>query len=62
MQRIQSAILLAILLVSTAAALSYGAKKSEQAECIKWAQQAREYPGFYYTQWQREQCAAVMPK
>lgn len=37
-------------------ALKMGVDRSEQAECIQWREQAAEYPLWYSTQWQREQC------
>lgn len=30
--------------------------RTETATCIKWQEQASEYPGFYLTQWQKQQC------
>lgn len=33
-------------------------ERSETAECISWKSQSVEYPGFYLTKWQAEQCAA----
>lgn len=32
------------------------AHKQEQKECATWAAQAKEYPKFYYTEWQKVQC------
>lgn len=32
--------------------------RSERAECLKWQGEARQYPGYYLTQWQAQQCAA----
>ena len=46
------------LAVAVFVALSYGIPKGEKAECIKWEQQAREFPNFYLTKWQDEQCIA----
>lgn len=49
-----------ILLIAFGAAKAIGAgtKRSERAECIKWEQQAKEYPLYYSTAWQKEQCKA----
>lgn len=44
--------LLAVLFFS----LKVGLEKTERNECLKWRQEAREYPLWYSTQWQREQC------
>lgn len=32
--------------------------RSEKVECYKWQDQAKQYPGFYLTQWQAMQCEA----
>jgi len=31
-------------------------EKSEKLECVKWQGWAKEYPNFYTTQWQKDQC------
>lgn len=36
--------------------LSIGVNRSERAECIKWNEWAKDYPLYYSTQWQLEQC------
>jgi len=33
-----------------------GIKKQEKMECQRWATQAKEYPLFFYAEWQTEQC------
>ena len=37
-------------------ALDAGLKKHEKTECLKWQEQSQEYPGWYSTDWQKEQC------
>ena len=39
--------------------LNYGIKKSAQVECYKWQDQAQEFPLFYLTQAQADQCKAL---
>lgn len=36
----------------------WGANNSEKVECIQWQKQAMEYPSFFATTWQVEQCNA----
>ena len=38
------------------AILEMGIEKQEKFECYQWQKQAKEFPGFYLTEWQREQC------
>lgn len=45
-----------LVLVSLFGIMAWSLKKSEQNECVKWARQAKEIPGFYYTGWQKSQC------
>lgn len=35
---------------------SYAIAKHEAMECKRWAEQSAQYPGFYYTDWQKEMC------
>lgn len=39
--------------------LNSGLTAQERAECARWSAEAREYPNYYMTAWQREQCGAV---
>lgn len=39
-------------------AIAYGEWRNESVECSTWQQQARDFPGFYLLQWQRDQCDA----
>jgi len=36
--------------------LKVGINKQEQRECQIWKAQSEQYPNFYYTDWQKEQC------
>lgn len=51
-----------IIAVALGAALMWaivvGTGRSENAECIKWSQEADAYPGFFLAQWQFDQCSA----
>jgi len=44
--------------------LNLGLKRQERLECLEWKRQEREYPNFYWTEWQIEQCkrAGILPK
>ena len=59
MQKILSIATLAVFSVCALFVLNFAIRRAERAECVKWHQQANEYPGFYLTQWQRAQCEAV---
>lgn len=45
-------------LAAVAYAAMIGESRNEVVECLTWQQQAKEYPGFYLLEWQREQCDA----
>ena len=36
--------------------LKIGLPKIERAECLKWQEESTEYPDYYFTNWQLEQC------
>lgn len=36
--------------------LRVGLDRQDQADCYKWQAQAKEYPGFYLTKYQADQC------
>ncbi len=38
--------------------LNIGMSRSEVVDCLKWQQQAEDYPAFYLLKWQAEQCQA----
>ena len=47
---------LSAMLVAVALMVKTGTAKMENWECIKWQQQAENFEGFYWTDWQTEQC------
>jgi hypothetical protein len=49
-------IVVIILFIAGIFSLKIGLERQEKYECNKWAEQAKEYPYFYYTDWQIEQC------
>ena len=60
MNEIISNIALAIIMLLIIALFCFGAvlgiQKSEVEECLKWQKEAKQYPNYYLTQWQYEQC------
>lgn len=46
------------LFVALVAAAMYGFNKQEIVECNTWAEQAAQYPHYYITHWQAEQCTS----
>jgi len=36
---------------------SYGFEIYEIRECVKWQEQAKEYPEFFSVEWQKDQCS-----
>lgn len=49
-------ILLLVVIVGIVSLIFYGVKKTEKYECQLWSTQAKEYPNYYITQWQKNQC------
>ena len=45
-----------ILFAGVIGATLYGLSKTERYECEKWAAEAKEYPAYYITSWQKAQC------
>jgi len=37
-------------------ALKFGIDKYEEHECLIWAQQYKQFEGFYFASWQLKQC------
>ena len=57
--KVFNAIVLSLFILFILSALMLmGFKKEEEVSCLKWKTQASEYPGFFLTQWQKEQCDA----
>lgn len=51
-------LVLAFAIAGILAIISYGISLSEYAECENWKDQAQKFPGYYITQWQKQQCDA----
>ena len=49
-------LMVVVLAILAGCTLGVGIKNHERKECYEWQKQAREYPGFYLTDWQKEQC------
>ena len=47
-----------LLTAGLVTAILVGTSRSENAECIKWSQEADAYPGYFLAQWQKDQCDA----
>lgn len=39
-----------------ATAIVVGLARSEREECLRWQKDAKTLPGYYLTQWQKQQC------
>lgn len=50
-------VLMILLVVFSAFAFFFGTSMQDRADCGLWANQATEYPGFYITKWQAQECA-----
>lgn len=51
-----SLVFIALIALAFFYSLSKGIQGSEKVECQKWMQESKQYPGWYSTAWQREQC------
>lgn len=49
-------ILLLIALMVIFWAIAIGWQRQEQYECIRWADEAKDRPNYFYADWQKEQC------
>lgn len=58
MKVLQAIIISTFILFVLAALMLMGVKNEEKVSCHKWQTQATEYPDFYLTEWQKEQCDA----
>jgi hypothetical protein len=56
--KIMAVVFSVIVFAAFVMALDAGIDKSEKAECLKWRQEASEFPLWYSADWQREQCKA----
>ena len=46
----------AVFIVAVFLALGYGFTLHEINECLRWQEEAKVYPNFYLTDWQKQQC------
>lgn len=51
-----NSIFLLFLIVVFLLFFTFGLEISEKQECIKWQEQAEQYPNYYITEWQFLQC------
>ena len=58
MTTISKLMLWAFTIIILAGFLARGFTRQEKYECRKWEKQASEYPNYYLTSWQDEQCRA----
>ena len=56
MKTLLTAIVVLVVGISAMFFFEYGVEKAEKAECLKWQDQSLEYPNFYLTAWQKQQC------
>jgi len=52
----KNVIIITLLAIMLFFSVKTGIEKVEKAECEKWELQAGQYQGFYYTEWQADQC------
>lgn len=56
-------IVIALIIIGLFNVIIWGADKAmqrvEKAECERWAAEAKEYPNYYITGWQDEQCSLL---
>ena len=58
MQKILSIAGIISLIIMFGFVLNYGWNKQEEHECLVWAQQSKQFAGYYFTSWQLAQCEA----
>jgi hypothetical protein len=49
-------IFIALVIVGAVSAIIKLTEKSEIGHCMKLAEQAREYPGFFLADWEKDMC------
>jgi len=53
---IKKLLTLTLLALSLFFLLSKAIEKHEQAECLRWKENSKQYINYYFTDWQIEQC------
>jgi len=56
MKNIFQVLLFLLFLVLVGWVALEGIERQERAECERWIQDSKQYPGYYFTDWQRQQC------
>lgn len=56
MKNIAKATLAIICIMLSVFLVKIGVEKSERAECKQWQKEASQFPAYYLTEWQAEQC------
>mgnify|MGYP001617176134 CR=1 FL=1 len=56
MKTLMTAIVVLVVGLGAMFIFEYGVEKSEKAECLKFQDQALIYPGFFLTEYQKQQC------
>lgn len=50
---------LALAVIGTTWVVQVGVDKQARVDCLEWQNQAEQYPKFFLTHWQKEQCDDV---
>jgi hypothetical protein len=56
MNKIIGILFIGFIIVMIINIVIYSVQKSEKNECKKWQSQSQEFPKFYSTDWQKDQC------
>lgn len=59
MQKLIITLAVVALIVLFFYAVGTGLDRQAKADCYTWKNQSEQFPGFYLTQWQKDQCDAV---
>ena len=51
-------VLFILFIISFVISFNYAWNKHETVECLTWIQQSKQFPGYYFTDWQYEQCSS----
>lgn len=57
--RLSAGVAVVFIVIVFVVAISIGVSKQEKVECITWQNQAKEYPNYYITHWQDQQCRSI---
>jgi len=59
MRTILLTIITSALTAGLVVALSHALDKQAYIDCLKWQEQAEQYPNFYLAEWQAKQCRSL---